>query len=205
MERVIKNFNEGLLDAAPGTTLRNYLSSKLNCDPMRITKKFTGESSIGKRVFHPTDLDRDALETARQEVADLEAKWRQKLENIAKEQSKESSEQQSSKRKPSDDDESSWSSTESKRRKKKNTLSAQETKRYDLWLKEARAAVDATPDSSALQVIDALLVRGQQLRRDLDHKQKSFSMEDDEANGNLLVDFLRSARQQLQHSQQQPT
>eukprot|EP00629_Pelagomonadales_sp_RCC1024_P011163 CAMPEP_0119275982 /NCGR_PEP_ID=MMETSP1329-20130426/14658_1 /TAXON_ID=114041 /ORGANISM="Genus nov. species nov., Strain RCC1024" /LENGTH=58 /DNA_ID=CAMNT_0007276403 /DNA_START=107 /DNA_END=280 /DNA_ORIENTATION=- len=41
VERVIKDFNSGLLDAAPGTTLRSYLADALACDPMRITKKFT--------------------------------------------------------------------------------------------------------------------------------------------------------------------
>ena len=51
---VVKEFNSGYLDAQPGTTLRIYLSEKLQCDPMRITKKFTGHDSIGKRVFHPT-------------------------------------------------------------------------------------------------------------------------------------------------------
>ena len=49
------SFGTGVLSAPPGTTLRNYLSEKLNCDPMRITKKFTGDASIGKRVFHPSD------------------------------------------------------------------------------------------------------------------------------------------------------
>jgi hypothetical protein len=51
--RVIQDFNSGFLDAPAGTTLRTYLSEKLQCDPMRITKKFTGEACIGKRVFHP--------------------------------------------------------------------------------------------------------------------------------------------------------
>ena len=46
----IRDFNSGFLDAPPGTTLRTYLSEKLQCDPMRITKKFTGEASIGKKV-----------------------------------------------------------------------------------------------------------------------------------------------------------
>ena len=55
MERVIQDFNSGLLDAAPGTTLRSYLAEALGCDPMRITKKFTGDASIGKRVFHPRE------------------------------------------------------------------------------------------------------------------------------------------------------
>ena len=53
VSRVISDFNAGFLKAPPGTTLRSYLSEKLNCDPMRITKKFTGELAIGKRVFHP--------------------------------------------------------------------------------------------------------------------------------------------------------
>merc|ERR1712194_678195 len=45
--------NNGCLDCTAGTSLRTYLSEKLNCDPMRITKKFTGNASIGKKVFHP--------------------------------------------------------------------------------------------------------------------------------------------------------
>jgi hypothetical protein len=51
--RVIQDFNFGYLDAPAGTTLRTFLSEKLQCDPMRITKKFTGDACIGKRVFHP--------------------------------------------------------------------------------------------------------------------------------------------------------
>lgn len=51
--RVIQDFNSGFLNAPAGTTLRSYLSEKLQCDPMRITKKFTGDACIGKRVFHP--------------------------------------------------------------------------------------------------------------------------------------------------------
>jgi hypothetical protein len=51
--RVIQDFNLGFLNAPVGTTLRSYLSEKLQCDPMRITKKFTGDDCIGKRVFHP--------------------------------------------------------------------------------------------------------------------------------------------------------
>jgi hypothetical protein len=51
--RVIQDFNSGYLNAPAGTTLRSYLSDKLHCDPMRITKKFTGDACIGKRVFHP--------------------------------------------------------------------------------------------------------------------------------------------------------
>ena len=46
--RAIQDFNNGYLKAPAGTTLRSYLSEKLNCDPMRITKKFTGDACIGK-------------------------------------------------------------------------------------------------------------------------------------------------------------
>ena len=46
----ICDFNSGYLDAPPATTLRTFLSEKLQCDPMRITKKFTGDASIGKKV-----------------------------------------------------------------------------------------------------------------------------------------------------------
>ena len=41
--RIIEDFNLGILDVPQGTTLRNFLSSVLNCDPMRITKKYTGK------------------------------------------------------------------------------------------------------------------------------------------------------------------
>lgn len=34
--RVIQDFNSGYLDAPAGTTLRSYLSEKLQCDPMRV-------------------------------------------------------------------------------------------------------------------------------------------------------------------------
>ena len=47
----IHNFNSGYQDASPGITLRSYLSEKLQCNPMRITKKFTGDASIGKKVI----------------------------------------------------------------------------------------------------------------------------------------------------------
>ena len=48
----LRDFNSGYLDAPPGTTLRAYLSENLRCDPMRITKKFTCDASIGKKVWY---------------------------------------------------------------------------------------------------------------------------------------------------------
>jgi len=81
--RVIQDFNGGVLNAPAGTTLRSYLSDKLNCDPMRITKKFTGEACIGKRVFHPavrTSANADLIVKAQAELEELERKWRKRLE-----------------------------------------------------------------------------------------------------------------------------
>ena len=53
--KIISYFVSGLLSIPSGTTLRGYLSELLNCDPMRITKKFSGDSSIGKKVFQPCE------------------------------------------------------------------------------------------------------------------------------------------------------
>mmetsp|Transcript_3145 Transcript_3145/g.12618 ORF Transcript_3145/g.12618 Transcript_3145/m.12618 type:complete len:306 (-) Transcript_3145:391-1308(-) len=86
VERIIHDFNAGLLDVPAGTTLRTYLSQKLNCDPMRITKKFTGASCIGKRVFHPrgdrSGAGASELDRAKEELATLEARWRKRLSEL---------------------------------------------------------------------------------------------------------------------------
>jgi hypothetical protein len=50
-ERLIHEFKEGRLPLSEGTTLRTFLSKVLNCDPMRISKKFVGANSIGKQIF----------------------------------------------------------------------------------------------------------------------------------------------------------
>jgi len=46
--RLIYEFKQGLLPLTEGTTLRTFLSKLLNCDPMRISKKFVGANCIGK-------------------------------------------------------------------------------------------------------------------------------------------------------------
>jgi hypothetical protein len=53
---LIEHFDSGLLSLPEGTTLRVYLAEQLNCDPMRITKKFTGQDCLGKRVSYSTTL-----------------------------------------------------------------------------------------------------------------------------------------------------
>jgi hypothetical protein len=51
--RLIQEFKNGLLPLTDGTTLRTFLSKLLNCDPMRISKKFVGSNCIGKQVCAP--------------------------------------------------------------------------------------------------------------------------------------------------------
>lgn len=89
--RVIQDFNSGFLDAPAGTTLRTYLSEKLQCDPMRITKKFTGDACIGKRVFHPavrSPSNAAAIDKAQAELDGLERRWRRRLELQQRESAK---------------------------------------------------------------------------------------------------------------------
>lgn len=89
--RVIQDFNSGFLNAPAGYTLRSYLSDKLQCDPMRITKKFTGESCIGKRVFHPavrSAMNASAIDKAQSELDALERRWRRRLEMQQRESAK---------------------------------------------------------------------------------------------------------------------
>ena len=50
-DKLIHDFELGLLpDCEEGATLRSYLAHKLNCAPMRISKKFAGKC-IGKVSF----------------------------------------------------------------------------------------------------------------------------------------------------------
>lgn len=88
VQKIIHDFNTGMLPVPAGTTLRSYLSEKLNCDPMRITKKFTGDACIGKRVFHPlapTALNEHKIQEAHATLQRLENQWLAKLEEQKKE------------------------------------------------------------------------------------------------------------------------
>jgi hypothetical protein len=70
------------LSKTEGTTLRTYLSKVLNCDPMRITKKYTGNSSIGKRTFTPLVRSPENvpfIEMSQRELEDLRRNWMSKL------------------------------------------------------------------------------------------------------------------------------
>ncbi|CAM9909125.1 unnamed protein product [Chrysoparadoxa australica] len=53
---IIASFNKRLLRLEEGTTLRAHLAMKLQCDPMRVTKKFKGSECLGKRVYQGLKL-----------------------------------------------------------------------------------------------------------------------------------------------------
>ena len=78
--RLIQEFKAGLLPLTDGTTLRTFLSKLLNCDPMRISKKFVGSNCIGKQVFRRRGADvnkltPDEIERTRYELSELEKKF----------------------------------------------------------------------------------------------------------------------------------
>ncbi|CAM9761587.1 unnamed protein product, partial [Heterosigma akashiwo] len=79
-----QEFKAGLLPLTDGTTLRTFLSKLMNCDPMRISKKFVGGNCIGKQVFRRRQVDLERLtqadiERSRRELADLEQKFLQRV------------------------------------------------------------------------------------------------------------------------------
>lgn len=83
--RLIQEFKAGLLPLTDGTTLRTFLSKLLNCDPMRISKKFVGGNCIGKQVFRrrTADINRltaDQIQQNRAELSELERRF---LERVA--------------------------------------------------------------------------------------------------------------------------
>jgi hypothetical protein len=81
--RIIHHFSTGLLTLPEGTTLRSYLADRLNCDPMRITKKFIGACCLGRRVYHLRDRPRASsaeVEMAKAEIKHLEQRFRMRIE-----------------------------------------------------------------------------------------------------------------------------
>ena len=82
--RIIHHFSTGLLTLPEGATLRSYLADKLNCDPMRITKKFAGASCLGRRVFHLRNRPQpsyEEIQMARAELDQLEQRFRLRVEH----------------------------------------------------------------------------------------------------------------------------
>ncbi|GMI05221.1 hypothetical protein TrLO_g13150 [Triparma laevis f. longispina] len=84
VEKIIICFTKGTLDAPSGVTLRSYLSEKLNCDPMRISKKLQkGATTIGRRPYphqytpiNSNNLSEAEVRMDRIELKMLEMKWK---------------------------------------------------------------------------------------------------------------------------------
>eukprot|EP00604_Paraphysomonas_vestita_P003909 CAMPEP_0174819028 /NCGR_PEP_ID=MMETSP1107-20130205/2013_1 /TAXON_ID=36770 /ORGANISM="Paraphysomonas vestita, Strain GFlagA" /LENGTH=631 /DNA_ID=CAMNT_0016031781 /DNA_START=119 /DNA_END=2014 /DNA_ORIENTATION=- len=78
--RLIEEFKAGMLPIADGTTLRTFLSKLLNCDPMRISKKYVGNNCIGKQVYRQRhgdidDIPPEKIERSRRELEELERQF----------------------------------------------------------------------------------------------------------------------------------
>ena len=58
-----------------GLSLRAYLAAKLNCDPMRITKKFTSTACLGKSVYRRSS-EQEELPPAVVKVRSLSSRMR---------------------------------------------------------------------------------------------------------------------------------
>ena len=53
---------------------------------MRITKKYTGASCLGKRVYHSNNIKapREVIDNVKAELSSLEAKFHEKLEKTSR-------------------------------------------------------------------------------------------------------------------------
>jgi hypothetical protein len=74
---LIEEFKAGLLPLAEGTSLRTFLSKMLNCQPMRISKKFVGSNYNGKQVYvrRKNTLPNEEVRARRAKLQELERKF----------------------------------------------------------------------------------------------------------------------------------
>lgn len=83
---IIQHFQTGTLNIPDTATLRQCLSVALNCDAMRISKKFAGPYSIGKQVFLPIDKENPNFEAltriSGEELNVSRSNWFRKLDEI---------------------------------------------------------------------------------------------------------------------------
>lgn len=81
--RLIWYFHQGLLTIPQGTMLRLYLSDRLHCEPMRITKKFKGpRNCVGKQFYAPHSAQStmvQQMKTAKEDLIQLRRKFLQVL------------------------------------------------------------------------------------------------------------------------------
>jgi len=62
--KLIDEFNGGHLPLTEGTTLRTFLSEVLRCQPMRVSKKFVGDNSLGRKSFRRSTVARSPDESS---------------------------------------------------------------------------------------------------------------------------------------------
>lgn len=82
-DRLIRDFENGILPLENGATLRAFLSKKLNCDPMRISKKFAGAKCLGKQIFLKRTNENDDLKYDDDVLKKLEADFIQSISTAA--------------------------------------------------------------------------------------------------------------------------
>lgn len=64
-EKLVEGFFLGVLALDKGTALRSFLASRLNCHPMRISKKFAKQAKLGKSYYSPKGVSSSFLEQLR--------------------------------------------------------------------------------------------------------------------------------------------
>ena len=63
--------------------MRSYLAEKLNCDPMRITKKYAGAACLGRRAYHYRERAQPTIaeiQLAKAQLDQLEHRFRMRVE-----------------------------------------------------------------------------------------------------------------------------
>ena len=85
--RLVQEFKDGIIPLPENSTLRSFLAKFLNCDPMRISKKYVGSNSIGKQVYKRNLsalalVPPDHLATVRRELSQLEKRFLLKADSV---------------------------------------------------------------------------------------------------------------------------
>jgi len=82
---IIADFRRGLLPLDEGVTLRFFLCNLLKCEPMRISKKFSGSGQVGKQLFKAVRGKEQLKLQSLRKLKQLELAFLHKLEMQARE------------------------------------------------------------------------------------------------------------------------
>lgn len=85
VECLIAEFRSGQLPLAEGTSLRIFLSKMLNCNPMRISKKFVNSNYNGKQLYvrKPNTLPQEEVVKRRERLQELEKKFLKRVSPLS--------------------------------------------------------------------------------------------------------------------------